>query len=108
MEIITFNDDNDVVSSVTLDGTLYKFRMLWNPDGYFWTLHLWDKHDNPLLTNVKVVPNFPLLFNKHCFNIPKGEFFVATKQKVIDRDAFADGRAALVYLTEEEYYNGTV
>ena len=47
MEIITFNDDNDVVSSVTLDGTLYKFRMLWNPDGYFWTLHLWDKHDNP-------------------------------------------------------------
>lgn len=108
MDIITFNDDNDVVSSISLDGTLYKFRMTWNPDGYFWTLHLWDRNDNPLLTNVKVVPNFPLLFNKHCFDIPSGEFLVITKQTVIDRDAFADGRATLVYLTEEEWYSGSV
>lgn len=108
MDIITFNDDNDVVSSISLDGTLYKFRMTWNPDGYFWTFHLWDRHDNVLLANVKVVPNFPLLFNKHCFNIPSGEFLVITKQTVIDRDAFADGRATLVYLTEEEWFYGTV
>lgn len=108
MDIITFNDDNDVVSSISLDGTLYKFRMTWNPDGYFWTMHLWDRNDNPLLTNVKVVPNFPLLFNKHCFNIPSGEFLVITKQTVIDCDAFADGRATLVYLTEEEWYSGSV
>ena len=108
MDIITFNDDNDVVSSISLDGTLYKFRMTWNPDGYFWTMHLWDRNDNPLLTNVKVVPNFPLLFNKHCFNIPSGEFLVITKQTVIDRDAFADGRATLVYLTEEEWYGGSI
>lgn len=108
MEILTFNDDNDVVSDISLDGTLYKFRMLWNPDGYFWVFHLWDRHDNVLLANVKVVPNFPLLFNKHCFNIPSGEFIVITKQTVIDRNAFADGRATLVYLTEEEWFNGTV
>lgn len=105
---ITFNDDNDVVSSVSLDDKLYKIRMTWNADGFFWTLHIWDKDENPLLTNVKVVPNFPLTFNKHCFDIPSGEFIVITNQTLIDREAFADDRAKLVYITEKEYYNGAV
>lgn len=108
MELITFNDDNDVVFDISIEGTLYKFRMTWNDEGYFWTFHLWDKDDNVLLANVKVVPNFPLLFNKHCFNIPSGEFLVITKQTVLDRDAFADERASLVYLTEEEWYSGSI
>lgn len=107
MEIITFNDTSDTVSSVDIEGTVYKFRMLWNPGGYFWSMHLWDKNDNPLATNIKVVPNFPLLMNKHCFDIPRGEFIVVSKQTMLDRDAFKDGRATLVYVTRDEWY-GTV
>lgn len=107
MKIITFNDGSDIVSSVELESTTYKFRMLWNPGGYFWSMHLWDNNDNPLATNIKVVPNFPLLFNKHCFNVPAGEFVVITNQTVLDRDVFKDNRAYLVYVTGDEWY-GTV
>lgn len=100
---ISFNDAPDIVVGVTLDDTVYRLRLMWNPDHAFWVLHLWDKDENPLLTSVKVVPNFPLLFNKHCFSVPRGELMAVSKQLRLDRDAFKDGRATLLYLKEEEW-----
>ena len=46
MITINFANGNDVVFSVPLDDVKYKIRMMWNHEGQFWTLHLWDANDN--------------------------------------------------------------
>ena len=94
-------DAPDIVHNINLDDTEYKIRLMYNING-FWVLHLWDYNENPLITNIKVVPNFPLLMNKHCFDVPKGEFMVLCDDEFVCRDSFKNGRANLVYLTESE------
>ena len=105
MTRITFNDANDLVVSVALDNVIYKLRITWNSFGGFWTFHLWDNENNPIITNVKVVRNFPLLLNKHCFNVPRGELLVLSKSE-LTRDSFQDGTATFIYVTESEWYDG--
>lgn len=101
MFAIEIKDAPDIVHNVTIDDVDYKLRLMYNING-FWVLHLWDYNENPLITNIKVVPNFPLLMNKHCFDVPKGEFVVVSKDEQVDRNSFNDGRATLVYITEQE------
>lgn len=105
MKLIQFNDSNDLVSSIEIGKYKYRLRITWNSQG-FWTLHLWDKDKNPILCNVKIVPNFPLLMTHHCQNdlIPTGEFLVLSDVDVLDRRSFIDDKASLVYVTKEEWY----
>ncbi len=106
MITINFANGNDVVFSVPLDDVKYKIRMMWNHEGQFWTLHLWDANDNVILANVRVVPKFPLLMNHHVKNVPRGEFIVLTEKEDVGRDDFQSGAATLVYCTEDEFYGG--
>lgn len=100
---ISFIDAPDIVVTINIDDVEYKLRVMYNDTHKFWVFHLWDYNDNPLLTNVKVVPNFPLLFNKHCFDVPKGEFIVVSDLEELDRDSFKDGKASLIYMTRDEW-----
>ena len=100
---ISFTDAPDIVTTITIDDVEYKLRVMYNQSHKFWTFHVWDYNDNPILTSIRVVPNFPLLFNKHCFDVPKGEFMVISDLEELDRDSFRDGKATLVYLTREEW-----
>lgn len=101
MLLISVVDSPDIVHNVTIDDINYKLRLMYNING-FWVLHLWDYNENPLITNIKVVPGVPLLLNKHCFDVPKGEFIVVCDDECVGRDSFKNGRANLVYLTESE------
>lgn len=107
MQNITFNDANDIVVSVNLDDKAYKIRFCWNSIGAFWALQLWNSDKEPLLCNLKLVPNFPILMNHHRPGIPAGEFLVITNDKKLTRQSFADDSASFVYVTEEEWH-GTV
>lgn len=100
---INIVDAPDIVMQISIDETNYKLRLTYNQYHGFWTMHLWDYNENPLATNIKVIPNFPLLLNKHCFDVPKGEFIVISNEESLDRDSFKDGRATIVYMTEDEW-----
>lgn len=103
MQTITFSDANDIVVSASIDGVQLMLRFTWNRVGGFWTMHIWDKDENPILCNIRMTPNFPLLFNKHCFaGVPEGEFILLSKEEP-DRNSFVEGRATLVYMTREEW-----
>lgn len=106
---ITFNDANDILVSVNLENQKYRLRFAWNHIADFWVMHLYDFQNKPLLENLKLVPNFPVMFNHHNegIGIPEGEFFVITKEEALKRDSFKSGRAMLVYVTGDEMY-GTV
>lgn len=105
MRAIYFPDANDIVVSTTIEGKRYKLRILWNPQG-FWTFSIWDINKNPIIDNLKVVPNFPLTINKHCFAIPKGEFVVVAEE-TINRNSFRSGQAVLTYISSAEWNGET-
>jgi len=106
---ITFNDANDIVVSVNLENQKYRLRFVWNHIADFWVMHLYNYQGKPLLENLKLVPNFPVMFNHHNdkAGIPKGEFFVITKEEQLTRNSFKEGTATLIYVTGDEMY-GTV
>lgn len=104
MTKITFADANDIVFSVPLDNVKYKIRMLWNKEAAAWSLHLWDANENVILSNIRVVPNFPLLLNHHVKTAPLGELLVLTDKEDVNRNSFADGSAILVYSSYDEFY----
>lgn len=102
---ITFPDANDIVFKATLDGAVYKLRMLWNQSGGYWTLSIRKGDGSTLLEGIKVVPNYPLLRQYHRPNVPPGELMVITQDDAltaIGRDDFANGKVVLVYMTEDE------
>lgn len=109
MQKITFNDAPDIVVGAEIDDVRYKLRLMWNPTeaGGFWTLHLWDADRNPILCNLKLVPNFPLLINHHRPGIPKGEFVVISSAETLNRSSFKNEEASLLYIPEDEW-NGTI
>lgn len=102
---LPFLDANDVVFRVTLEGTQYKIRMLWNALGGFWTLSLYTTENVSLLEGVKAAPLYPLLKSYHKAGIPPGELRIVTldnKLQMPGRTSFADGKASLTYMTEAE------
>ena len=108
METIRFSDANDIVTTVSIAGKRYKLRFLWNELGAFWVMHVWDADKNPILCNMKLIPGFPISFNHHCADIPRGEFIIVTDLPELERSSFADNKATLVYVEEGEWLNGTV
>lgn len=107
MQMITFNDANDIVVGVSLENVQYKLRLMWNALAKSWIMHIWDANRVPLLQNIKLVPNFPVLMNHHRPGIPPGEFIVIADSEELTRDSFKDGSATLCYVPEAEWY-GTV
>ena len=105
MQKIAFLDANDIVSTVTLDGTQYQIRMLWNDRGGYWTLSLRSDSGASLLEGVKAVPDYPLLHPYRGTGIPPGELMVVTLDttlQIVGRTDFASSKAMLVYVTEAE------
>lgn len=47
--------------SFSINGTIYKFRQIWNTQG-FWTLDILDINDNAFIFGVKLVTKTNLLF----------------------------------------------
>lgn len=107
MQTITFNDANDIVIGVTLEDVQYKLRLMWNAFAKSWNLQIWDANRVPILQNVQLVPNFPVLMTHHRPGIPPGEILAITDAETLSRDCFVDGSATLCYVPEAEWY-GTV
>ncbi len=105
MQDISFLDANDIVFKATLDGAVYKLRMLWNSSGGYWTISVRQEDGSSLLEGIKVVPNYPLLWQYHRPNVPPGELMAITQDDslaAIGRADFASGKVVLVYVTEDE------
>ena len=105
MQDINFPDANDIVFKATLDGTVYRLRMLWNPSGRHWTLGLRTEDGTALLDGIKVVPNYPLLRQYNRPDLPPGEIMAITQDDslaAIGRNEFTDGKVILTYVPEDE------
>lgn len=101
---ISMIDVNDFVQSVTFDDTVYKLHFSYNDVFKSWSMDIRDSQNNDIVRSIRIVPNFPLLsqYKRH-FDI-KGEMIatVTTNIQNISRNDFINGRASLVYVSEDE------
>lgn len=80
----------DQVLSIVLDGNPYKVRVIWNErEGYF-ALSLLQADDTPILTNVKMVKNYPLIRRFANPFAPPGEFYFVQDSGSTPRPLFSE------------------
>ena len=102
--IIPVKDNPNQQLTITLDNTVYNLRLLYNSLVDSWTLDVNDDNNNPILSNLALVPNFPLIKNYVEAGQPKGDFVCngdIKKTKII-RNSFKDKDFQLLYVTEAE------
>ena len=101
---ISMMDANDFVQSVTLDDTVYKLHFVYNDIFKGWSMDIRDSQNTDIVRSIRVVPNFPLLSQYKRHLDIKGEMVatVTTKIQNIGRSDFINGKASLVYVSEDE------
>ena len=103
MEQINISGTIDGVHTVQLGGIIYRLKMAY--DGEHWNLTLRDADDNDLVTDVRVVTNYPLLL-MHQRSVPtlNGQLMAVRTNgsEQISRNDFVDGRIKLVYIPWDE------
>jgi len=102
--IIPIKNNPNHTLTIELDSKIFKLLFLYNSIGSFWTMSLYNEDDNLLVSNIKLVANYPLLFTHRNVNFPSGDFYceIADTSAVISRNSFSSGEAKLLYLTQEE------
>lgn len=102
MITISLPDMNDSFSRVVIDGRAYLLRLTYNSTGDYWTFGLYLSEDTPIITEIKIVPAFPLNRYFHTSDMPDGFFGVLTELDRVGRNAFSSGAAKFVFIPTSE------
>lgn len=102
--LIPIKDNPNYTLTIELDSKIFKLWMLYNASYDFWAMSLYDEDDNLLISNLKLVPNYPLLFSHRNMSLPSGDFYCETSGEVVNigRNSFSSKESNLLYLTQEE------
>lgn len=104
MVYFTPPDKNDSFTRIVLDGEEYLFKFAYNYSGEFWSLGIYSSEDEPIVSDIKITPSFPVnWYFRQYISLPKGMLAVITSLETIGRDDFSNGNAKFVYITEAEY-----
>ena len=103
MEQINITGTIDGVQTVQLGGVMYRLKMAY--DGEHWNMTLRDADDNDLVTDIRVVTNYPLLI-MHQRSVPtlNGQLMAVRTNgsEQISLNDFVGGRIKLVYIPWDE------
>lgn len=83
-------DTTDQLVSVELDGNPYILRVLWNERFAYFSLSISAADETPILTNVKMVKNYPLIGRFKNTLLPVGDLYFVQEKGSADRPAYAD------------------
>ena len=102
MLVISMPDMNDSFSRVVIKGREYLLRLTYNSTGDYWTFGIYLSEDTPVITAIKIVPNFPLNRYLRTSDMPDGIFGAITQLERIGRNAFRNGEAQFVFIPSDE------
>ena len=93
----------DQTMTTVFDDFPVTLRAKWNERFGFWSLGIYDRDRNPILTGIKLVQNYPLV-GKYNLSQFGGELIFIRMSGTKDRPDFDSlgGDHVLVYLAEEE------
>lgn len=83
-------ETTDQLVSVELDGNPYILRVLWNERFGYFTLSIMEANESPLLTNVKMVKNYPLIGRFKNELLPFGDLYFIQEKGSAARPGYSD------------------
>jgi len=83
-------ETTDQLVSVELDGNPYILRVLWNERFGYFSLSVSAADETPILTNVKMVKNFPLIGRFRHTMLPAGDLYFVQEKGFAERAAYSD------------------
>ena len=102
MLYIEVPDMNDSMSTLTIDGREYALRFTYNEKYDYWSFGLYDAGRDPVVSMVRIVPNFPIFHFCTGTGIPDGIFGCLSDRDTVGRNAFRDKTAEFVYIPNAE------
>lgn len=73
MLVIPFKQESCFEEQITLSGSIFLLKFIWNSLNEFWTMDIRDRDEIPIVLGIKVVPNYPLLQDYTDVRLPHGE-----------------------------------
>lgn len=83
-------ETTDQLVSVELDGNPYILRVLWNERFGYFTLSVSTADETPILTNVKMVKNYPLTARYKDVLLPRGSLYFIQEKGTAERPGYSD------------------
>jgi hypothetical protein len=83
-------ETTDQLVSVELDGNPYILRVLWNERFGYFSLSVNAADDTPILTNIKMVKNYPLIGRFKNNLLPAGDIYFVQEKGNVDRPGYSD------------------
>lgn len=80
----------DQLVSVELDGNPYILRVLWNERFGYFSLSVLTADEQPILTNVKMVKNYPLIGRFKNTLLPTGDLYFVQEKGNALRPGYSD------------------
>lgn len=98
----------DQTVSVEIDDTSYILRVLWNERFGYFALTVSTADDVPIVSNIKMVKNYPLVGKFKDTLLPFGDFFFVQESGSIDRPGYDDlGVSFFLYYYEPDVVAST-
>lgn len=73
MLIIPFRESSNFREQIQLSGTLFYLKFTWNALNEFWLMDIYNSNELPLILGVKIVPEYPLIYQFVVDGKPIGE-----------------------------------
>jgi len=94
---IKMYDYAEFTESVSLDNNEYLLRFYWNTRGEFWSMDISDSNNTQLVSGIKLIVNYPMLYQYKKIGLPNGDFYIKDlnpKTQYVDpgRYDFVSGR----------------
>lgn len=90
LKIPLLAETTDQLVYVELDGNPYVLRVLWNERFGYFSLSVLEADLTPILTNIKMVKNYPLTRRFKDLRLPFGSFFFVQEKGNTTRPGYSD------------------
>jgi hypothetical protein len=80
----------DTTQRVQLDGIVYTLRVYWSQRCSCWHMDMSDVDGTPILSGLRLVTGFPLLYRYHHLAVPAGELFFFDERDQAARPTLED------------------
>ena len=93
---------NDSLSTIAVDDKEYLLHMSYNMSEDSWSMGLLTKDNVPIISGMKIVPNYWINEFYRQADMPKGNFIVQSPKDTVGRYDFRDGIAKMLYFSKKE------
>lgn len=90
LKITTLTETSDQLLSLTLDSRPFILRIIWNERFGYFSLSILGADETPIVQNVKMVKNYPLVKRFSDIRLPKGDLYLIQDNGTTDRPNYEE------------------